>query len=87
MTTKQVVTAQDIKLAIIPAYSPYMDGPGVDMDATVKNIEALLSQARQEARREGRMEGLREMDDAHALTHTAFADGHPLLKLRQEYQK
>jgi hypothetical protein len=41
----------------------------------------------EDARREGRMEGLREMDDAHALTHTAFADGHPLLKLRQEYQK
>jgi hypothetical protein len=67
----------------------------VHIDVIVKEkewldgIESLLSQARQEARREGRLEGLQEMDIAftHHQSVMAYGIGGPsgLEKLRSEY--
>ena len=71
MTTDNapVITAQDIRSCfrfISTAYCGFDEGRShTDIDKTVKNIESLLSRARQEAATaaysEGRKDGLKEM--------------------------
>jgi hypothetical protein len=76
MTTKQV-TAKDLSEKIVP------DGfDWIKEDETLKAFDALLSQARQEARREA----LKEMDEAYGFTLANKSDASKLLKLRQEYK-
>jgi hypothetical protein len=58
----------------------------IDKEETLQAFDALLSQARQEARREGRLEGLKEMDEAHEFgVMYAGQSNAPAYLLRQEY--
>jgi hypothetical protein len=120
MSAKQVVTAQDFVSKLIITQEQ-----GLDEVSALRDFDALLSQARQEAvkeyqrtkelihtvidqafyleidkaRREGRLEGLKEMDDTWSQMHFAKTsewldahrdwdyDGGNLWKLRQEYQQ
>jgi hypothetical protein len=92
MPTKETVTAQDFFEAV-----QFVPEGGIDAVNTIPNFDALLSQARQQAFAEGRIQGLKEMDEA--LSKQWFAEERTPVpddvykkiceqidKLRSEYQ-
>ena len=96
MPLPKTVTAQDfIKALQRPSGYLIRNGEFFLGNIAIEEFEALLSRARQEARAEGRREGLKEMDWAwmdatagFALSHPHFrADAEPVKNLRQEYQQ
>jgi hypothetical protein len=87
MSTKQV-TAQSIVDCFIGQYYDSRETHSERHGRLLKELDAILSQARQEARREGRMEGLKEMDDAWKRVLSNDQPESALMqKLRQEYNQ